>query len=501
MGDGLEVSGGAAGMTASILDVKVFANVLRDAGGDLLALGPEVAKAALDDDVLAAALVCPDLLPGVLASVAAAEVGPDGVLSRGAGLATVGTLLNATAYTYEAVDAASAALLDQVQAQLGYAVGVAAPFLVAGGAAALVAATASNPALAAQLAVYAASGEIGPDLQEFLFRHPEVTEALTRMAPGLIQGSLGSLSSLLGPVGPVALYALAGGNWPTTDYESALKGLMSIGGHFGGLEDTGNFALDTKNVTVDEVNFGGVDDLFRLQSSMGAHQGDADEKVGQIRVIEVTKDGVTSLVVQVPGTEDWSLARGSNPVDFTTNVQAMSGADTVMKQKVIEAIELAQQKHPGASVMLSGHSQGGIVAASLASDPEVVRRLHIEALVTGGSPIARMPIVSGVSVLSVEHTQDPVPMLDGQANPDRTNWTTVRRDLPPADALKDGQPSAFQAHDSMNYAKTGAMIDTSEDPSVKAWRVQNEKFMGMNGPRSEGMSTTVTSTIYDIKRS
>lgn len=481
MGDGLSVSGGAGGVDAALTDIQVHARILRDCGTDLLALAGPIAATAVDNDVLAAAVVCPGTVPGVLAKIAAAELGPQGVLSRGAALAVVGSLTEAAVYTYEQVDALRAAALDRLQAELSYLAGLAAPFVVVGGAAVLLGAAVQNPVLAAQLAEYARSGQMGPDLLQFLYEHPEVTELLTGSAPGLLQGSLMSLTSLLGLAGPTALTILSGGNWPTTDYEDAVSGLIAPGGVGGLFQDTGDFVLDEDPTVSRPVPFGGISDIFTLQDLMDIGDPGGDPKaLGQVRVIQVEKDGVVSLVVQVPGTEDWGLSRASNPVDFTTNVHAMTQSDTIMQRQVIEAIERARAAHPGAQVMLTGHSQGGIVAATIASDPDLVTRLGIKSLVTGGSPIGRMTIDPAVSVLSVEHTQDPVPMLDGTGNPDRSNWTTVRRDAPPDLATPEGasQPSAFQAHAATVYSNTGSQIDRSTDPALRAFMEKNGQFFG-----------------------
>lgn len=60
---------------------------------------------------------------------------------------------------------------------------------------------------------------------------------------------------------------------------------------------------------------------------------------------------------------------------------------------------------------LIGHSQGGIVAAALASDYADTYR--IEHVVTAGSPIANHPISSNTWVTSVEMDDELVAALDG----------------------------------------------------------------------------------------
>ena len=491
MGD-LDVSGGAGGMAARLSDLRTQSRVMREAGGDLLERVGPVSGVAVDDDVLAAVLVCPDVVPGVEAAVTAAAVGPHGLAVRGAALGVSGTVIEASVTTYEVVDAAAATSLDALQFAGGFAVGALLPGVVLAGG--LVVAT--NPLLLAGLVAYGTTGDPLEDLSQTLYDNPWMLEALTRGSPALVQGLSFSLAGLLGPQGSPLLTALTGGHWPSADYEDSVAGLialMNLGGQF---EDTGDFTVADDPSSTTEVRWGdttAIEDVFDQQSRMDAGLTEAESQAsGQLRVIEVPQpDGSTAYVVQIPGTEDWATSRGDNPVDLTTNVHLMTQEDTVWRQTVIDAIR--DKVPPGAPVMLTGHSQGGITAASIASDPAVVSELNIRSVVTGGSPIGRFDIDDRVSVLSVEHQQDPVPMLDGAGNPDRPNWTTVRRDLPDALAQDgNGVANPGLAHASGNYATTGAMIDASSDPSVQEWLRQNEEFFSDSG--------TATASRYDIDR-
>ena len=116
--------------------------------------------------------------------------------------------------------------------------------------------------------------------------------------------------------------------------------------------------------------------------------------------------------------------------------------------------------------MLTGHSQGGITAAALAADPAFSEGFNLTHVVTGGAPIARMDIPEDVDVLSLEHDRDPVARLDGETNPDRSNWTTVRRDH--HEAAEGEVPMA--AHGGLAYQSTGLLVDASADPSLRAFR-------------------------------
>ncbi len=479
MGD-LDVSGGAGGMAARLGDLRTQSRVMRDAGGELLERVGPVSGVAVDDDVLAALLVCPDVVPGVEAAVTAAALGPHGLAVRGTALEVSGTIIEASVTTYELVDAAAATSLDALQFAGGFAAGALLPGVVLAGG--LVVAT--NPLLLAGLVAYGATGDPLDDLSETLYDNPWMLEALTRGSPGLVQGLSFSLAGLLGPQGAPLLAALTGGHWPAADYEDSVAGLialMNLGGQF---EDTGDFTVADAPDRVEEVTWSldeGVRDIFTQQGGMSGGESDPALR-GQLQVITVPQaDGSSAYVVQIPGTEDWATSRGENPVDLTTNVHLMTREDTVWRQTVIDAIR--DKVPPGSPVMLTGHSQGGITAASIASDPAVVSELNIRSVVTGGSPIGRFDIDDRVSVLSVEHAQDPVPMLDGTGNPDRENWTTVRRDLPGADATAPGtaSPNPGLAHSTENYATTGAMIDASGDPGLDAWRERNAQFFSGTG--------------------
>ncbi len=141
---------------------------------------------------------------------------------------------------------------------------------------------------------------------------------------------------------------------------------------------------------------------------------------------------------------------------------------------------------PGQPVMLTGHSQGGIIAATLAADPDFRARYDVESVVTAGSPVARFDIPPSVSVLALEHDQDVVPMLDGRENRDRPNVLSVGRDIEPSELTvttphTGGQSTTLELgatamHDNRLYAETGALVDSSTDPSVQAWRADQQKF-------------------------
>ena len=162
---------------------------------------------------------------------------------------------------------------------------------------------------------------------------------------------------------------------------------------------------------------------------------------GRVRVVEVARgDGGSAWVVVVPGTQEWSPHPGTNPFDVTTDVRAVTGDATLAAAGVAAALEVARGRAGARStaadpVVLVGHSQGGILAAALASDAGFTARHRVTHVVTSGSPVGLFPVPATTRVLSVERGDDPVPRLDLTPNPDRSSWVTVRTpgDNPPVD--------------------------------------------------------------------
>ncbi|GAB3072003.1 PGAP1-like alpha/beta domain-containing protein [Pedococcus soli] len=207
---------------------------------------------------------------------------------------------------------------------------------------------------------------------------------------------------------------------------------------------------------------------------------------GRVRVVEVAGDRGPAWIVEIGGTQVWDARAGENPFDLTTDVRSMAGESTLLAAGVQQALATAQAGAAAAGgrdvaaepVMLAGHSLGGIVAAGLASSAEFRSAHRVTHVVALGSPIGKAPVPPGVQVLALEHRQDPVPRLEGRANPDRVDWVTVSRDL----ADDPGQRHrASAAHPGELYVGTGAAVDASDDRSVVRWREGASSFFESSG--------------------
>lgn len=458
----IDVSGGAGGVTARHEDMRSHAGVLDAAGDDVRRWSDDVARVALDESVVASALLCPAEAAAV--GVAVTDAGLS-MVTLSARMEASALVLRASVETYQLVDETRQQVLEALDRAGGMLLGQALPGLLLGSGLLL----ATNPALAAALGLTVARDPeaVLAGVQQTLFENPWLLEEITQSMPWVLQGL--STSTLGLPL----TAAISGGRWPTSDYESAVAGLVSLGGLAGGFHDGGDFDPELVAAHPGDAPTS-VEEIFLQQESLG----DASSH-GQVQVVRVPgPDGTSSWVVQIPGTQDWSPVRGDNPVDLTTNVHLMAGEQTALQEAIAEAMTEAGVD-PADPVMLTGHSQGGIAAASLASDPGFREQFNVRSVVTGGSPVARFDIPDDVSVLSIEHDQDVVPMLEGRENPDRPNWVTVERDASGSEVLAEPDKgyTVGAVHGTGVYAETGVEIDGSTDPSLAAWREANAQFL------------------------
>jgi hypothetical protein len=460
MGDnGLSISGGSGGITAHYDDILAVAGVLDTTSDSIDSASGTLWKASISPDVAQAAVLCPVEAGETEAQLATSATAVSAIAVELEGLARLARL---AVGVYKEADAGLARVEQAGWFTAGYIGGALAPFVALG--------LLSSPALDALL--YAKRDDLGGDLQETLYDDPWLEEALTRSAPGFVQGLLGDF------LGPLGLAAAGDGHWPSADYQQSILGLLSLAGHFGLLEDSGDFSVAPDPDYTSRISLRSDEFLSALMRQADA-LGDAPDHV---QVITVTHpDGrPPSYIVQIPGTQVWSPKRGDNPVDLSTNVNLMAGAGETEMQQAVRAAMRAAGIPPGADVMLAGHSQGGITAMAMACDPATLHEFHITSVVTAGSPVGHFRPPSDVSVLSLEEKQDVVPKLDGVDNPDLPNWTTVTRDLSRGDVPASGHDLA-SAHSLLNYANTGGLVDADADRTIEEWREQNGEFLDGDG--------------------
>lgn len=196
-----------------------------------------------------------------------------------------------------------------------------------------------------------------------------------------------------------------------------------------------------------------------------------------------------SWSVLIRGTAEWTVA-GPNPQDLQTNLEEVGGLVSDQRVAVLTAMEMAGIA-PGQPVELVGHSQGGIVAANLVADPEVLNRFEITSVLTAGSPAALAgPAPESVAKLHLENLDDIVPALEGAANTPQPGTTTVYFEgvTPPAGA---------SAHSLSVYEEAAKALEVEANKAGPGqdWFTTRNEALGL-GPK-----TRTTSSSYWTRRS
>ena len=167
-------------------------------------------------------------------------------------------------------------------------------------------------------------------------------------------------------------------------------------------------------------------------------------------------DGTEYYLVNLPSTLDWAglgLSPGfdGGPInDWDGNVAQVLMDNPILRTQYERAVMDAMRDAgvpPGADVVWSGFSQGGIMAGNLGSDTS--HGYNSIGIVTNGSPIDHFDIPSHIPVLQVQHALDPVPVLDGSYTPNQgPNVDWVYGNVVTADGV------GFAPHNAGTYTDT-----------------------------------------------
>ncbi len=486
----LSVHGGVGGVRAHLDDLHRLAALLAVAAEGLACVGKSLVRVATDPALAATALISPVSLGRAEAALARAIAGPCGGLVLAARFGGLAAAVEAAATLYETADGAAASALHAVDLVAGRALGQALAGtllpLAAGLAVADVAvhaidhgaggATEPSSGRVSQVATPVSGGlattprVLARVLLSLLQRQAPAAEHAMDAAPGVLDGALSPYPGV-----GVALGALAGHPWPPRDIPEAAAMVAALGRVSPLLREPGVVTAAVVGLPSSASAPRGVADVLERVGSLYPAAGGAPGSVG----VECVRhpDGRRAWVVEIPGTQVWRPLPGTNPFDLTGDIHSMAGDPTAAAATVAAALEIAGAG-AGEPVLLAGHSQGGMVAAALASDPQFRARFHVTHVLSAGAPIAGYDIGDGVAVLAVENEDDLVPRLDGRSNPDRVEWVSVVVSTPgPASTPGASEPAP---HAIQSYARAGAVVDASTDVSIHQWRATAAEFM--NGP-------------------
>ena len=158
-----------------------------------------------------------------------------------------------------------------------------------------------------------------------------------------------------------------------------------------------------------------LDSLSDLVSVNGTTDAMGGESSTAIDIKEVVgPDGSTHWVVSLPSTQAWEFGPSSGAMNDRDNNLALMLDNPLFRTQYERAVLDAMQQAgipAGSDVVLTGFSQGGIMAANLAADSSFP--YNPIGVVTNGSPVDNFHVPPNVPVYAFQHATDVVPMLDG----------------------------------------------------------------------------------------
>lgn len=209
-----------------------------------------------------------------------------------------------------------------------------------------------------------------------------------------------------------------------------------------------------------------------IEHTIDMHGGDADN--GEIAIEEhvtLGEDGTQtrSWTIDIRGTQSFGAGK-KGPQDMLTNLQGVGGMASDQLYAIQKAMDDAGIA-PGEAVEFAGHSQGGIMAAQLAANPNVRSRYNVVSVVTAGSPTATIA-PADVPVLSYENSGDIVPGLDGYATQGDNVTTVMFRDYEATCDVSDPVPCSHSASVYVDEIRSSLSAATaSSDPGLGALAV------------------------------
>ncbi|RNI25373.1 hypothetical protein [Flexivirga caeni] len=462
------VSGGAASTQAKLTDMRTAAGRLDTYGGDAgdlcasaLGIGASVpAKSAL-------------LSPGSAMRIAELVAGLSINLGAlGVRMEFVARTLRWSATAYELTDEAQRRLLSGINvltapARLGNDVGTAA-----------IHAWSRHPMTLSMLG----GGDLRPWTESFSDELNEEVTADPGLADGLVpwlEAGVWVGGSTLA-AGQFGAASFASGRHLTPpplpgNFEDQIGWLLASGRMFGFFNDTQPLSVTQTAARTSPVTTRDLADLVQASADV-EHRSDKAKSVLSVRRV-VGADGKGAWIVVIPGTTHWSAYTDNGPSDATANLVTMTGQPSSLYPAIGNALATAMKEsgvQPGAEpVLLTGHSQGGIVATRLAVDDTFRSTYNVREVVTAGSPIDRMKVPPDVNVLSLENTHDIIPRVDGRPAPDAINRVDVGCAAPSSEHVRQ----ITDAHDASRYVRQARELTADSDETLQQWYDRNGKFL------------------------
>lgn len=195
----------------------------------------------------------------------------------------------------------------------------------------------------------------------------------------------------------------------------------------------------------------------------------------QVRIERYQYRDGSSWIVYCSGTVTMKAHGDTEPWDMHSNLQAMAGQHSDSMDAVQQSMRQAGVR-PEDQVLYVGFSQGGMLAAELASESKNANA----DLVTFGAPIAQIDLKRVDGAIAIEHAEDLVPALGGANQGDTSDRLVLGRRAFESIPVESGLP----AHNLDRYASTAADAESAPDRELRA-----EKQKLLAAVTGEGQST------------
>ena len=309
--------------------------------------------------------------------------------------------------------------------------------------------------LAAALSGWAAIPD-GPDgrlgtVRDFMLAHPElITSPEFARFVSLVVTSIDDAA--LGAAGvPAWAAAIPGVDLAVGGDQGVTFGALStiaLGSLFGMLRETAVRVEREETAPVTSAPTGSRDRLDRIPEA------------SPVRIEKYEADGMPPrYVVYIGPTETFSPLAGGEPRDLASNVHGVAGLDPGA-YRVVELAMADAGIRPGDEVVVSGFSQGGLMADLVIASGD----WNVVGKQTFGAPSGNIPMPEGLFGMAVRNTDDFIPALAGPQLDHRVMQVereAFAGDTPPPTALP------APAHQRGGYVDTAQAIDAAESAAVR----------------------------------
>lgn len=206
----------------------------------------------------------------------------------------------------------------------------------------------------------------------------------------------------------------------------------------------------------------------------------------QVRIDRYSSPGLPDrFEVYIAGTVDFSAESTTEPWDMASNVAGIAGLPAGSTAAVRDAMAQAGVT-PTSPVVLTGHSQGALVASVIAASGDYT----VSNVVTFGAPAGLVEIPAEIPVLNVRHSDDLVPALGGYDA--SAHALIVERELY-AHRPVPTEP-VLPAHQMSGYRETAALIDDARSPELRSVLADLDAFTQPGGVAPTVHSSTFRAT-------